>query len=328
MSEKTTVNGTEYTVLKLLGHGKGGYSYLREKDGQKYVLKRIHHEPCSYYQFADKMESEIRDYQLLKEAGIRIPEMLEADYGSEIIVKQFISGRTIFDMVRNHESTDEYLDQVRTMACQAAEKGLNIDYFPTNFVVNDGLLYYVDYECNDYMEEWNFENWGIKYWSYTPEFREYLMGQNIWHIVSLLDHPEMLDKAVKWFHEKWGVPEEAYRESMLECLNGEGVVPQWYMAVYNDEIIGGLGVIENDFHDRKDLAPNVCAVYVEKQWRGIGVAGKLLKYCCIDMKEKGIDTLYLLTDHDSFYERYGWQFYCNALGDGEHHLSRLYIHKQ
>lgn len=47
---------------------------------------------------------------------------------------------------------------------------LNIDYFPTNFVVQNGKIYYIDYECNNYMEEWNFENWGIKYWSKTPEF--------------------------------------------------------------------------------------------------------------------------------------------------------------
>ena len=35
-------------------------------------------------------------------------------------------------------------------------------------------LYYIDYECNDYMDEWNFENWGIKYWSKTDAFREYV----------------------------------------------------------------------------------------------------------------------------------------------------------
>lgn len=50
----------------------------------------------------------------------------------------------------------------------------NIDYFPTNFILQNGVLYYVDYECNDYMEEWNFENWGMKYWSKTPEFIKYV----------------------------------------------------------------------------------------------------------------------------------------------------------
>lgn len=86
------------------------------------------------------------------------------------------------------------------------------------------------------------------------------------------------------------------------------------MAVEEGRIIGGLGVIENDFHDRKDLSPNVCAVYTEEDRRGMGVAGALLNGVCADMKERGIDTLYLLTDHDSFYERYGWEFYLHGAG--------------
>lgn len=73
----------------------------------------------------------------------------------------------------------------------------------------------------------------------------------------------------------------------------------------NDRITGGPGVIENDFHERKDPVPNVCAVYVEKDKRGNGLAGSLLKYVCEDMKEKGIATLYPVIDHTSFYERYG-----------------------
>ena len=67
-----------------------------------------------------------------------------------------------------------YMGQIREMADKAKTAGLNIDYFPTNFVVQNGLIYYIDYECNEYMDEWNFENWGIKYWSKTPEFIEYL----------------------------------------------------------------------------------------------------------------------------------------------------------
>ncbi len=61
--------------------------------------------------------------------------------------------------------------------------------------------------------------------------------------------------------------------------------------------------------------------------RGMGVAGALLNYVCADMKKRGIDTLYLLTDHDSFYERYGWDFFCMARGDGEAELSRMYVHR-
>jgi hypothetical protein len=60
------------------------------------------------------------------------------------------------------------------MAVKAKVAGLNIDWFPTNFVVRDGLIWYVDYECNAYMDEWSFENWGVRYWSRTPEFEAYL----------------------------------------------------------------------------------------------------------------------------------------------------------
>ena len=147
-------------------------------------------------------------------------------------------------------------------------------------------------------------------------------------LVPLRDRPDMLSRAAAWFHQKWSVPLEAYRESMEECLAGKSPVPQWYLALEGDRIVGGMGVIENDFHDRKDLAPNVCAVYTEEDRRCQGIAGALLELVCRDMKELGIPTLYLVTDHTSFYERYGWEFYCMVQGDGEPELTRLYIHHE
>ncbi len=147
-------------------------------------------------------------------------------------------------------------------------------------------------------------------------------------LVPLRDRPDMLQRAAAWFHQKWRVPLEAYRESMEECLAGKSPVPQWYLALEGDRIVGGMGVIENDFHDRKDLAPNVCAVYTEEDRRCQGIAGALLELVCRDMKELGIPTLYLVTDHTSFYERYGWEFYCMVQGDGEPGLTRLYVHRE
>ena len=159
-----TVNQIEYEIIKLLGHGKGGYSYLAEKDGKKYVLKQIHHEPCSYYTFGNKIEAERNDYNRLLETGIRIPRMLDIDIEQERILKEYIDGPTISELVEKGEMKSEYIEQVREMAGLVFEKGLNIDYYPTNFVVQDGKIYYIDYECNGYMDEWNFENWGLQYW--------------------------------------------------------------------------------------------------------------------------------------------------------------------
>ncbi|MBO6010139.1 MAG: serine/threonine protein kinase [Ruminobacter sp.] len=168
-----SVNGADYGIVRLLGKGKGGYSYLAVKDGVEYVLKQIHHEPCSYYQFGDKIQSEINDYRRLSDIGIRIPKMIEVDVQNERVLKEYIEGDTIYDLVCRDEMKDDYVSQVKDMCRLLYPSNTNIDYFPTNFVVRDGLIYYIDFECNNYMDEWNFENWGIKYWSKTPEFMEY-----------------------------------------------------------------------------------------------------------------------------------------------------------
>lgn len=86
-------------------------------------------------------------------------------------------------------------------------------------------------------------------------------------------------------------------------------------------------MIENDFHDRKDLTPNVCAVYTEEEVRGKGIAGTLLDKVVGDLRDKGISPVYLVTDHVGFYERYGWEFLCMVQGDDEPDMTRMYIHR-
>ena len=168
------VNGKSYTIIKLLGKGKGGYSYLVSDGNNSYVLKQIHHEPCSYYQFGNKIEAEISSYNRLKEIGINMPKLLEVDYENERILKEFIDGDTIFDLVLNDKMQSIYLEKIKDICSLLYKSNTNIDYFPTNFIACNDELYYIDYECNEYMEEWDFENWGIKYWSKTKEFSEYL----------------------------------------------------------------------------------------------------------------------------------------------------------
>ena len=146
-----------------------------------------------------------------------------------------------------------------------------------------------------------------------------------YNYIVLDEKPELKNTAAEWFNSKWGVPAEAYLECMNAYLSGENDLG-WYLCLDGDKIVGGLGVIENDFHDRKDLTPNVCAVYVDEDYRCQGIAGKLLDFVCSDMAKKGVTTLYLVSDHTSFYERYGWEFLCMVQGDGEPDMTRMYIH--
>lgn len=146
-----------------------------------------------------------------------------------------------------------------------------------------------------------------------------------YQFITLRQRPELKEAAAAWFHDKWAVPEAAYLECMDAYLSGETEYG-WYLCLDSDQIVGGMGVVKNDFHDRKDLAPNVCAVYTEPAYRGRGIAGRLLVLVVEDCRSKGISPIYLLTDHTGFYERYGWEFLCLAQGDGEETPSRIYVH--
>ena len=144
--------------------------------------------------------------------------------------------------------------------------------------------------------------------------------------ITLREKPQLKDRAAEWFHCKWGVPQEAY----LECMNAyldRRTELGWYLCLEGNRIAGGLGVIENDFHDRKDLTPNVCAVYTEREDRRRKIAGRLLDMAVEDLRIKGITPVYLVTDHTGFYERYGWEFLCMVQGDGEPEKTRMYIHR-
>lgn len=144
--------------------------------------------------------------------------------------------------------------------------------------------------------------------------------------ITLREYPDLKDTAATWFNSKWGVPKEAYLECMESYLSNETEYG-WYLCLDGENIIAGMGVIENDFHDRKDLSPNVCAVYTDEEYRGKGIAGNLLNMVVDDMKDKGVTPIYLVTDHTGFYERYGWEFLCMVQGDGEPDMTRMYIHK-
>ncbi len=146
-----------------------------------------------------------------------------------------------------------------------------------------------------------------------------------YQFITLLEKPALKEEAASWFHSKWGVAKEAYLACMDAYLSGKTQYG-WYLCLCDGKIVAGMGVIENDFHDRKDLTPNVCAVYTEEVHRKKGVAGKLLHMVVFDLKAKGISPVYLVTNHVGFYERYGWEYLCMVQCDGESEKARMYMH--
>ncbi len=249
-----TIAGERWRLLRLLGKGKGGYSYLAENEGKQAVVKQLHHEPCDYYTFGNKIEAELRDYERLQKAEIRIPALLSCDRDAERLVKDYIEGPTVMELLRSGASAEPYLPQVRDMAAKAMAAGLNIDYYPTNFVVRDGLLWYVDYECNDYSEQWDFEHWGLPYWQPKVRFRAYrdedyeavcaflieLNREDRTHInwnwarfEWMMEHPEF-DKSARSAIGLWWAEEKVVGAAIYDMYFGEafcGALPAYAALV-------------------------------------------------------------------------------------------------
>ena len=127
MPDTMTVNDTEYTVLRPLGKGKGGYSYLVTDGEREYVLKQIHHEPCEYYTFGDKLQSELRDYETLRALGIPLPQLLAVDKAQERLLKEYIAGPTVAELRESGRMDGHWTEQVRAMCAVLYPAGLNID---------------------------------------------------------------------------------------------------------------------------------------------------------------------------------------------------------
>lgn len=141
----------------------------------------------------------------------------------------------------------------------------------------------------------------------------------------LWEHPEFCEKAACWFSDKWDIPAEAYEESIQECIKQKTGIPQWYVVLDEEgEIIGGAGIIENDFHNRRDLSPNLCALFVEEKYRKHGIAKHILDFARKDLGNMGFEKLYLVTDHTKFYEKCGWEF-LTLVNDDEGNPQRMYV---
>ena len=156
------INGKQYRVNELIAKGKGGYTYLASANGTEVIVKQIHYEPCDYFEFEDnKLDSELRDYETLCSLGLPIPKLLFDNREEQFLVKEYISGDTLAMIAAKNQIKDHHITQIFDMCRVLYVNQLNIDYFPTNFIEQQGTLYYVDYECSQYTDEWNFENWGI-----------------------------------------------------------------------------------------------------------------------------------------------------------------------
>ncbi|MGL1958946.1 MAG: serine/threonine-protein kinase [Colwellia sp.] len=167
-------------IIKFLGKGKSGYSYLAKRLECQYVIKLIHYEPCTYYSFGDvnKVELEVSAYKTLENIGIKIPKLLDSNIANNYLVKEYIEGDLITELIIEDSLPKLCIEQVCYMSEILKSLDLNIDYFPDNFVLRNNILYYIDYEHNQYNKEWDLANWGLFYWANTRGMKAYKETQD------------------------------------------------------------------------------------------------------------------------------------------------------
>lgn len=170
-----TTNFGNLEIVKFLGKGKSGYSYIAKNLDMQYVVKLMHYEACAYYSFGDanKVELEVSAYKILDKSGIKIPKLLDVNIEKNYLVKEYIEGDLVTELIVKDALPDLCVEQVCCMSESLKSQGLNIDYFPDNFVLRDSVLYYVDYEHNHYDAKWDLANWGLFYWANTKGMKAY-----------------------------------------------------------------------------------------------------------------------------------------------------------
>ncbi|MGB5498514.1 MAG: GNAT family N-acetyltransferase [Maribacter sp.] len=143
-------------------------------------------------------------------------------------------------------------------------------------------------------------------------------------IISIRESPEYKNIAIEFFQRNWkSVWPIIYEDCINHSIGAKNPLPQWYLLEQGVDIIGGAGLITNDFISRGDLYPWVCAVFIEEKHRGNAYGSFLIEKAKIDAKTAGFEYLYLCTEHIGYYEKYGFEY----IGQGYHpweEESRIY----
>jgi hypothetical protein len=135
----------------------------------------MHNEPCPYYNFTgNKVQSEVEAYQVLQENGVPVPQLLDYSYDGQYLVKEYLDAPCGHEWVAGGQQSETIIRELFMISGRLREKGINIDYFPTNFVITGDGLFYVDYEINPYQLMWSLEEWGIYYWANCAGMAEYM----------------------------------------------------------------------------------------------------------------------------------------------------------
>ena len=147
-----------WMVKSHLHRGQSSDTYLVHNDLHlPFIVKAYHPETPA-------MARDVESYETLKALGVMMPLLLHVEPSQRMLVKQYLNGDTVAQMLKKQRLNPLLLSKMKDLADYLKNKGVMLDYHPENFIVSDTLIYYVDYTCLPYDSTNDFDHVGLALW--------------------------------------------------------------------------------------------------------------------------------------------------------------------
>lgn len=200
------VDGQPFHCQGEIGRGKSAISWLFSNGEQQLTVKRYMQVAHNLIPFDQALGFELLSYQRMQQAGVACPQLVGFCATSYLLVKAYIQGPVVIDLIARDMMDDRLLRRGYAYAEQLKRADFHVDYFPANFVVKGGELYCIDYEAHPYLAEWDFHHWGVFYWLNSEGVKDYLADGDIRH----LNKPDSF--------KPWDQPFIARRDALASSL--------------------------------------------------------------------------------------------------------------
>ncbi len=141
-------------------------------------------------------------------------------------------------------------------------------------------------------------------------------------IVNLEDRLEFLDEVISLEHDEWASNKNYMRKERIKEKK-QRVIDSFsdkafckLLLIDNNELLGFISLFPKDAKEEPDLSPWFATIYVKSNYRGKGYSKLLANAIINEARNRGFKTLYLKTELDNYYEKYGAK-YIKMINDTE-----------
>ena len=167
MREIIELKRKQFEVIEELGE----HSKKVERNGKIYFLKE--------YPNKQSFELALDNFNKLHKNGVFVPDIYMYEKNKFVMVREFIEGETVLDMLLKEDLSEEIIEKVFNVNWYVRNGKLSIDFKPENFKLYKDKLCYLPLICGKYNEKYLFQNQDIWFWFYTKDFVNYIINKGI-----------------------------------------------------------------------------------------------------------------------------------------------------